>query len=144
MSRRRQPLGGERGSAALEWAACLPGVLLVIAVIALAGRVSTTAGAVEQAANDAARAASIARTPSEAVAEARATAHMSLTGQGIDCLSTGIDVDTSGFHRPAGQHATVAVTITCPIRVMDLPIPGITERVATSTGTSPIDTYRQR
>ncbi|WP_166353524.1 TadE/TadG family type IV pilus assembly protein [Phytoactinopolyspora limicola] len=145
MSRRRlQPLRAERGSVALEWAVWIPGVLLVIAVIALAGRVTTTAGAVEQAANDAARAASIARTPSEAVTEAHVTGQMSLTDQGIDCLALGMDVDTSGFHRPAGQHATVAVTITCPIRVMDLPIPGITERVATSTGTSPIDTYRQR
>lgn len=134
----------ERGSVAVEWSIYVPGVLLVIAVLALAGRVAATSGAVDQAASDAARAASLARTPAAAINDATVVAAASLADQGIECMSTTVDVDTSAFHTPPGRHATVAVTITCPIRVMDLPIPGITQRVATATGRSPLDTYRQR
>ncbi|NDL60205.1 TadE/TadG family type IV pilus assembly protein [Phytoactinopolyspora mesophila] len=135
---------GEKGSVALEWVIIAPGVLLVMAVLALAGRVILASGAVEQAAADAARAASLARHPAAAVSEAQSAAAMSLQGQGLECLSTSVDVDTSGFAVPAGQHATVSVTITCPIKVSDLPIPGLSSRTAVKTGVSPIDTYRQR
>ncbi|WP_216843819.1 TadE/TadG family type IV pilus assembly protein [Phytoactinopolyspora alkaliphila] len=137
-------LRDDRGSAALEWAICVPVAILLISALALAGYVALAAGSVEQAANDAARAASLARTPTAAVSDAKAAAAMSLADQGIECLSTTVDVDTSGFHSPPGQHATVEVTIACPIRVAHLGIPGITSRTATFTGVSPVDTYRQR
>lgn len=135
---------GERGSVALEWAIVAPSILLIMAVLALAGRVAIASGSVEQAANDAARAASMARTATQAVNDARAAATMSLNDQGIDCISSNVDVNTAGFAVPVGQHATVSVTITCDIKVMDLPIPGLTSRTAIKTGVSPLDTYRQR
>lgn len=135
---------GERGSATVEAAIAAPALVLIMAVLALAGRVTADSNAVDQAAADAARAASLARTPAAAVAAARTTATMSLHDQGTTCRSTTIDVDTAGFHAPPGTHTSVTVTITCPIRVLDLPIPGVTARTAVATGVSPIDTYRQR
>lgn len=134
----------ERGSVTLEWVVLTPAVLLLIALLALAGRVALANGAVEQAAADAARAASLARGASSAEADARAAAELSLTGQGLQCLDTTIDVNTAGFNTSPGQFANVTVTITCPIRVLDLPLPGIGPRVATSTAVSPIDAYRER
>ncbi|NEE01172.1 TadE/TadG family type IV pilus assembly protein [Phytoactinopolyspora halotolerans] len=142
--RRRGRPGHDRGSATVEFAVGAPALLLIVAVLALAGRVTGDANAVEQAAADAARAASLARSPAAAVSAAYETATMALADRGTTCRSTTIDVDTAGFHAPAGEHATVSVTITCPIQVMDLPIPGMTARTATKTAISPIDTYRTR
>jgi len=138
------PAGSERGSVALEWAILAPGVLLIMAVLALAGRVALADGAVEQAAADAARAASLERGPAAARDAAHHAATLSLTDQGLDCTSTSINVDTSGFHTPPGQAANVTVTVSCPIKVMDLPIPGLGPRTATTSAVSPIDTYRER
>ena len=134
----------ERGTATLEWVVIAPGALLIMAFLALAGRVALANGVVEQAAADAARAASLARGPASAEAAANEAAELSLTDQGLECLSTTVDVNTAGFHTAPGQAANVSVTITCPIRVLDLPIPGVGPRTAISTAISPIDTYRER
>ena len=61
------------------------------------GRVSLAAGAVEQAAESAARTASIARTPALAQSTAQTTAADSLDQQGLECDTLSVQVDTSGF-----------------------------------------------
>ncbi len=138
MSRR-----ADRGSATLELAVLTPGLLLLIALIALAGRYAIADGAVDQAAAEAARAASLQRTPSAGRDAAAEVARAALTDQGLSCLRTEIEVDVSGLRAPPGQRSHVAVTVRCPLRVADLPlhVPAIT---LTATAVSPVDTYRER
>lgn len=133
----------ERGSATLELAVLAPGLLLLIALIALAGRYAVAAGAVDQAAAEAARAASLQRTPSAGLEAATEVARASLADQGLSCLRTEIVADVSGLRAPPGTRGRVTVVVRCPLRVTDLPLaaPAIT---LTATAASPVDTYRER
>ncbi|TDC48677.1 pilus assembly protein TadE [Jiangella ureilytica] len=141
--RRLDQQRSHRGSATLELAVLVPGLLLLIALVALAGRFAVADGAVDQAAAEAARAASLQRTPSAGLDAASQVAHASLTGQGLSCLRTEIDADVSGLRAPPGRRGQITVTVRCPLRVADLPmsVPAIT---LTATAVSPVDTYRER
>lgn len=133
----------DRGSATLELAVLAPGLILLIALIALAGRYAIADGAVDQAAAEAARAASLQRTPSAGRDAAAEVARSALTEQGLSCLRTEIDVDVSGLRAPPGQRGRVAVTVRCPLRVADLPLP-VPAITLAATAVSPVDTYRER
>jgi Flp pilus assembly protein TadG len=136
---------GERGSATLELVVWAPGLLLLLGLLAVAGRVTTAQGAVEQAAVDAARTASIARTPGEARTDAHATAGATLSGSALHCTTLTVAVDTRGFAVPVGQPATVTTTVRCPLRLADLAIPGLPgSRTVTARASSPLDTFRER
>jgi Flp pilus assembly protein TadG len=123
----------------------VPAFLLFLALILLAGRVAVAKQAVQAAANDAARAASITRTQSEAAGAATSSASATLANQGLTCTQRRVAVDTSGFTRPPGTPATVAATVTCAVALSDLALPGVpgSTRV-TATVRSPLDTYRER
>lgn len=135
----------EQGSSALELVILAPAVLLIISVIILGGRVAIAGQAVQQAAEEAARTASLARTQSDANATAAQAARDTLDQQGLECTRVTINVDTSGFAAPIGQPATVTATVTCPVRVNGLMIPGVSgTRTVRATASSPIDQWRQR
>ena len=135
----------DSGSMTLELVVWTPGLLLIISLLVVAGRVSGAKGAVEQAAVEAARTASIARSPSAANAEALAAARQSLAGQGLQCTDLTVTIDTSGFNTPPGRPATVTATVTCPVRLSDLAIPGLPgTRTVTQTAVSSLDTFRER
>jgi Flp pilus assembly protein TadG len=143
MSRR----GGrdERGSTTLELVVWAPGLLLLIGLLTVAGRVNSANAAVEQAAVDAARTASSARTAAAAVDLARAGAARTLAVQGLQCTTTTVALDTSGFATRPGQSATVTATVTCPVRLSDLSVPGLPgTRTVSHTATSSLDTFRER
>jgi Flp pilus assembly protein TadG len=134
-----------RGSVSLETVILGPFFLLFIGIIVFGGRVAVAGQSVEQAAAEAARTASIARTQVEANATAAAAARNTLDQQGLDCISMTVDLDTTGFAAPAGTPATVAATVTCPVRLSDLALPGFPgSRTVTATAASPLDTYRER
>ena len=78
----------ERGSAAIEAVVGLPAFVLFVGLIIFGGRTATTHSAVESAAADAARSASIARTAAAAKSDAKTAAESSLANQDIHCLST--------------------------------------------------------
>lgn len=135
----------ERGSASLELVILAPMLLLFISVLIFGGRVALAGQAVQQAADEAARTASIARTQGEADQTAAQSARNTLDQQDLDCTSIKVAVDTSGFNAPIGQASSVRVTVTCPVRVGDLSIPGLPgTRTVTATAVSPIDTWRER
>jgi Flp pilus assembly protein TadG len=136
--------GDDRGSATLELVVWAPGLLLLIALLVVAGRINSAHGAVEQAAVEAARSASIARTPEAARNQALASARESLAHQGIACTSITVSVDTSGFAAQPGTPATVAATVTCPVRLSDLTLPLPGTRTVTYTAVSSLDTFRER
>lgn len=135
----------DRGSLVLEFAVLAPGMVLIISLLIVTGRVALAGQSVAQAADEAARAASLARTQSEAARAAGDTSTASLRQQSLQCVSSSVTVDTSGYARPAGTAASVAATVTCVVRLSDVAIPGLPgSHTVTATASSPLDTYRER
>ena len=136
----------DRGSAALEAAIIAPAVLLLLCLAIGAMRVGVAKQSVDAAAHDAARAASIARSQSDAIAAARTAATQSLAHQGITCQNrTPLHLDATQFRRTVGQPAVVRVTITCVVNLSDVAVPGTPGSVTLRASyVSPIDQYRSR
>jgi Flp pilus assembly protein TadG len=135
----------ERGSAAIEAAIGVPAFTLFVGLIIFGGRTATTHQALESAAADAARSASIERAAPAAQQAAEQAARSSLSNQQIHCLSIDVTVDASGFQTAVGQDANVAVTVTCRLDLSDLAVPGVPgNRTLHATVSSPIDTWRER
>ncbi|MFI6326524.1 TadE/TadG family type IV pilus assembly protein [Nonomuraea sp. NPDC050556] len=135
----------ERGSATIEAMLAIPAVVLVILLGVAAGRITVATAAVEAAARDAARQASIARTAGEASSRAQASARDSLNSRGIRCTSVTVQVSTAGFGRPVGSPATVSATVTCTVPLEDVAFPGLPGSVRRqATFASPLDPYRGR
>ena len=134
----------ERGSAAIELVLLIPALMVLVLFAVAGGRVAIAHGSVEQAAADAARAASIARTSGEAQASAAEAARATLANQGLSCTSLTVTLDTSGFATPVGTPASVAATVSCTVRISDLAVPGLPDPVVSATVTSPLDVYRAR
>ena len=89
---------------AIEAAIGVPAFGLFVAMIILGGRVEIAKQSVEAAAYEAARAASIERTQSEAIAAGRSSAASSLQDQDVHCTSTNITVNAAAFNAPIGHH----------------------------------------
>lgn len=143
--RRRGRRRDERGAAAIEAVIGVTAFGLFIGMIVAGGRIALARQAVETAANDAARAASIARASSEATADARTAANGSLADQDVKCTTTSVQTDTSGFNAPIGTTGEVRATVSCTVKLSDLAVPGMPgSRTITETVTSPIDAYRER
>lgn len=140
----RRKLRDERGSAAVELALLAPLLGSLVLVVLFGGRLALARQTVQAAAADAARAASIARTPAEAKQLASQIARNTLSNQGVTCAATAVEVDTGGFAKPVGTEATTTVTVNCDVATADLslPLPGTVQVSATSS--SALDTYRGR
>ena len=135
----------DRGSASLEAAVGLPAFALFVGLIIFGGRTAVTHQAVESAAADAARSASIARSSTQAQSDAQDAARASLANQQIDCLSVDVSVDTSDFSLPVGEAGAVSVAVQCRLDLSDLSVPGVPgNRVIEATMSSPLDTWRER
>lgn len=142
-----RPLGtrDEAGSTAIEAAIGVPAFALFVGLIIFGGRTATTHEAVQSAAADAARSASIARSSSDARRQAEDAARSSLSSQHIDCITMSVGVDTSGFAAPVGQTSSVTATVACRLDLSDLAVPGVPgSRLISATMTSPLDTWRER
>ena len=146
MIRRSRRVGSrDRGSEAIEAAIGVPAFLLLVALIICAGRFAIAQQAIDSAAADAARTASIARTQAQARSSAEANANASLANQSLQCTSKSVRVDVTGFASPPGTPASVTATVTCTVNLSDVAVPGLPgDRTITATMTSPIDTYRER
>ena len=119
--------------------------MLFVALIVFAGRVAIAHQAVQSAAADAARSASIARTQGAAQTEGNSAAATSLANQHVNCVTTTVSVNTSGFASSVGTPATVNATVTCHVNLSDIFLPGVPgSKAITATISSPLDTYRER
>jgi Flp pilus assembly protein TadG len=117
----------------------------LIALIIGAGRIAIARQAVEAAAAEGARSASIERSESAADHSAKTAVDATLGNQRLQCVTTQVVVDTSGFAHPVGTPATVTVSITCIVNLSDVAIPGLPGTVPiTEAMSSPLDTYRGR
>ncbi|MGP4102904.1 hypothetical protein [Nonomuraea sp. KM90] len=135
----------ERGSVTVEAILAIAAIVMVLLLGVAAGRVTIAGAAIEAAARDAARHASIARTAAAAKADAEASARESLANQSMSCTAFKVTISTKGFSRPVGEAADVSATVSCTVPLADVAFPGLpgsVERRATST--SPLDPYRSR
>ena len=137
-------LHSERGSISLETAILTPVFLMLIGILVLAGRVALAHQNMEEAATQAARAASISRTSQEASSAAQAAAPTYLLNTSMHCQSISVTSATQGADKAAGVAATVTSTVSCVIETSDLYLPGLTgTRVVTAQASSVVDTYRE-
>lgn len=135
----------ESGSATVEAVIGATALVLFLSLAMLGGRLTLARQAVESAAADAARAASIERTRPAAHGKAEAAARASLANQKLVCARTSVAVDTSQFARPVGVPASVSATVRCTVTAADLGLPGGTAGIPVEvTVTSSLDTYRAR
>ena len=119
--------------------------MLFVALIIFAGRMAIAHQAVESAANEAARAASIARDRGAARNDATTSARTSLTNQKVNCRSIGVTVNTGDFDQPVGTPGSVSATVTCQVDLADVSVPGAPgTKTVTATVSSPLDTFRER
>jgi Flp pilus assembly protein TadG len=128
----------ERGSLSLELTLLVPVLLVVIAFIVGAAKVGRVHSDLDDAAWEAARAASLARSGTDADAAARQAVDRRLASERWSCESQLVNVDTSRFE-PGG---TVAVEVTCDVRLAEvgLFLPGATH--VRSRAAEPLERYR--
>ena len=144
-SRQRVLAGRQRGSVTLELTILGPALLMVLGMVIAAGRITISGGAVEAAASDAARQASIARDPAAASTQARAAATTTLAQQGLHCAALDVHVDTAGFAAPVGSPAQVSAQVSCTVALADLAVPGLPgTKTLRAQFASPLDRYRER
>lgn len=137
--RPRRRSGDELGSATAELVILTPLLILLLLFVVALGRLAGARIDVDGAAAQAARAASIARSPGAASAVAQQTASSALGAQHITCVHLAVSVDTANF-TPGGS---VAVTVTCGVDLADLTglhLPG--NEAVTSHFVAPLDRYR--
>lgn len=140
MKRVVAPLKSERGSAATELALLTPALIVVLLLMVAFGRIARGRADVDSAARDAARAATLARSPDSAQAMAEQAAEATLTTEGLSCRRFHVVMDLGDF-RPGGL---VAADVTCDVDLADLTLlrlPG--SKTIRSRSVSVVDRFRQ-
>ena len=134
----------DRGSAAIEAVIVAPVVVLLISLVIFGGRVALAHQAAQSIAADAARAASLQRTASQARAAANKATEAGIN-QRLPCASHDLTLDLAGFAKPVGTPASVTATMTCTLTTAELALPGLAGLITVrATMSSPLDTRRER
>lgn len=130
----------DRGSVAAEVTLITPFLIMLLVFIAVVIHRGVDARLrLDDAAHEAARAASIQRSAPTAIAAAQSTATSALSSAGVACQSLAVDTATGGM-QPGG---TVSVTVSCTVNFSDalvLGVPG--HKQLSATAVEPIDTWR--
>jgi Flp pilus assembly protein TadG len=135
----------QQGSVTVEAILAITVIVLVILFGVAVGRITVAGAAVESAARDAARQASMARTAATAARNAELSARESLTGHDVHCTAVTVKVNTAGFSRPVGTPADVSATVSCTVPLADVAFPGLPGNIERhATFLSPLDPYRTR
>ena len=139
---------GDRGNAAIEAGIIAPALIAFLSLVFLVGRLVLARAAVDEAARDAARQASISRTATDARSQALNAGMSTLINNNLHCSN--LSVDPGGdleaqFAKPIGTLAQVHVTVTCVVSYSDLGYPWLPgSKVITSEFWSVIDWWRPR
>lgn len=135
----------ERGSVSVELVLIVPGLVLMLGLLIAGGRLWFARTTVVEAAQTAARGASLARTAGEARPAGESAGRQSLATGGLTCTSQSVQVNVSAFAVEVGTPATVTATVRCTVPFGDLLLPGMPGSIDLSaTGQSALDTYRSR
>jgi Flp pilus assembly protein TadG len=138
-------LRNQRGAAAVELTLLVPALLLMLGLLVAGGRLWFARTTVNEAAQTAARAASLARSTYAATTAGREAGAQSLETAGLRCRSTSVSINTAAFGVPAGTPSTVTSTITCSVDFSDVMLPGWPGSMElTGRGSAALDTYRSR
>jgi Flp pilus assembly protein TadG len=138
---RQVVVAGERGIAVvIELIILAPLFMALVCLVLLFGRMLNAKSAVDGAARDGVRAASLARSSRAAVEAASGAVASDLAGpQRTRCATWNVQTDTARF-APGGQ---VVVTVTCQVRLTDLAllkVPGT--KTIRASYSAPIDRFR--
>ena len=129
----------ERGSVAAELTLLMPALLGLLLFVVFCGRLADARLRVDDAAHQAARAATIARSPTQAGTDARAAAWNSLAQAGVSYRHLAIDTQLAGFQ----PGATLSVTLTCHLDASDLALLSLPTTIEVSArADSVIDRWR--
>lgn len=140
-----RPPTDERGAAAVELTLLVPALMLMLALMIAGGRIWFARTTVSEAAQTGARAASLARTSAAASGDGREAARQSLATAGLECATTSVQVDTSGFGEQVGTPAAVSARVSCVVTFRDLVLPGLPGSLTLDAErSSALDTYRSR
>jgi len=151
----------DSGLASIELVILLPAFVLLVLLATYLGRTDLAQSAVDGAAQDAARAASLQRNLADAQAAALQAAQGTLdttnaggqsTGSPCEPNTTTITITNATlaydpFAVPVGTPSKVDILVSCKVFLADLIFPGLpvqSEVTISSAFTSPIDTYRLR
>ena len=135
----------ERGAASVELVVIVPALVLMLGLLIAGGRLWFARATVVEAAQSAARAASLERSAGSAHRAGASAGARVLATDGLRCAGDSISVDTSAFGVPVGTPATVRAAVTCQVPFSDLAIPGMPGSVTVrSSGSAALDTYRAR
>ena len=130
----------DHGSMAAEITLIAPVLIMLLVFVAVVIHRGVDARLrLDDAAHQAARAASMQRSAPTAVTAARSTARSALSTAGVVCRTVAVSTDTAGLV-PGG---IVTVTVSCPVDFGDAVILGVAgQRVLSATASEPVDTWR--
>ncbi|GAA4617255.1 hypothetical protein GCM10023195_76960 [Actinoallomurus liliacearum] len=135
---------GDAGNAVVEAAILAPLFIVFLAALLVGARIRGAGAAVDQAAADAVRQASIARTPAQARSAATTSALATLHDKGLQCTPR-ISLDLAAFALPVGRPGTVTARVTCTVHFAEVTAPGMPgSRTVTKTHRSMLDPFRAR
>ena len=135
----------QRGAATVELTLLVPALLLVVGLLVAGGRLWFARTTVNEAAQTAARAASLSRSAYAASSAGQDAGSQSLTTAGLRCRSTSVSINTAAFNVPAGTPSSVSSSVTCRVDFSDIVRPGWPGSMQlTGQGSAALDTYRSR
>jgi Flp pilus assembly protein TadG len=136
---RRASRPSDRGGVAVELTLLTPLLLLLLVFVVALGRLAEGRQQVDDAAAQAARAATVAASAGGADQTARQAAGASLASAGVTCARFSVTTDTSSFV-PGG---VVRVQVSCTVSLSGLSLlhlPGA--ETLTAVAASPVDRFR--
>jgi Flp pilus assembly protein TadG len=140
-----RPDRDERGAATVELTLMVPALVLVLGLLVAGGRLWYARTAVVDAAQTAARAASLAHTAGQAAHDGQVAGAASLGTAGLACGSRTVAIGTGAFAVPVGMPATVTSSVSCTVPFADILLPGMPGSIQlTGQGSAALDTYRSR
>jgi len=135
----------QRGAAAVELTLLVPALLLVLGLLVAGGRLWFARTTVNEAAQTAARTASLARSAVAAASTGREAGTQSLATAGLHCRSASVSINTAAFGVSVGTPSTVTSTVSCAVEFSDIFLPGWPGSMQLKGhGSAALDTYRSR
>jgi Flp pilus assembly protein TadG len=136
----------QRGSMAAEFAVIAPAFALLLLLLSAGGQWVSVTGQVGGAARDAARAASLGRSPVEAQAQAQQAANSDLagvcTGDAGKVPQVSVTAVSSGVPAPFGTAQDVRVNVACTVGLAAFELVGFpAHQTFTAAGVAPLDPF---
>ena len=149
LRQRLKRLTGDRGSMAVEFVVAAPALVLLLLLVAAGGQWLNLTGKVGSATRDAVRAASLARTFTDAQADAQAAAQSDLAGVcSGGAPGTKVQLFTNGVRVGAADFAVaqdIEVTVTCVANLAAFHVIGFpVSQTFGDTAAAPLDPFEDR